>query len=547
MGNSQYWEARRAEGKGFLQHDSDVRDDKRTAELAATVSELKVSEAKLRAFLESASQGILATDARGRITLVNAKLEEMFGYTRDELLGQNLEILLPERFRTSHERYRAGYVRHPRKRPMGMGMELTGRRKDGSDFPVEISLSYVGEGDELIALAFITDITTRKRMEEQLRESAKLESLGVLAGGIAHDFNNLLVGIMGNASLALDMAPPGNPLRPYVEEIQAAGQRAADLVRQLLAYSGKGRFVIQQVDVPQLIRETVTLIRASVPKNVRLTLDLHRAPAIEADPSQIQQLVMNLVINAAEAIGEHNGSAVVRTRERDLNDDSARLLGFAANPGRCAEIVVEDNGSGMDEATRERIFDPFFTTKFTGRGLGLAAVQGIVRGHNGAITVESEPGKGSTFTVLFPASRQNASGSEPVAAPDLHGHGTVLVIDDEQVVRSSASRGLEHYGYEVLTAEDGRRGVETIATHGDGISAVVLDLTMPVMSGEETLNRIRALRPNMPIVLSSGYNEAEAVRRFGSQTAVFLQKPYTAAQLAEAVKAAARRYRRAGS
>jgi PAS domain S-box-containing protein len=500
---------------------------------------MQTSEATLRAFLESASQGILAADTRGHMTLVNAKLEELFGYTRDEMLGQPLGMLLPERFREQHARYMAGFFGAPRHRPMGLGLDLVGVRKDGTEFPLDISLSFVGEGDRRLALAFITDITERRRMEEHLRETAKLESLGVLAGGIAHDFNNLLVGVMGNASLALEQVPPTSPLRPMIEGIQTASERAADLVRQLLAYSGKGRFVIQPVDVSELIRETVDLTHASVEKNVALELDLSVVPPIDADPSQIQQLIMNLVINGAEAVGEHAGTVSIRTRVRDLDPEAARRDGFELEPGRYVEIVVSDTGCGMDEATRARIFDPFFTTKFTGRGLGLSAAKGIVRGHRGGLVVESEPGRGSTFTVLIPASGERSARYEPPPAGDLSANGTVLVVDDEQLVRTSARLALERYGYRVLLAENGRRALEVFEQFSGEISAVVLDLTMPVMSGEETLRRLQAIRPDVCVVLSSGYNEAEAVRRFrGYGLAGFLQKPYTAARLAEAVKTA---------
>lgn len=493
-------------------------------------------EAKLRAFLEAAAQGILAIDADSRIVLVNAKLEEQFGYSRDELLGRPLDTLIPERFRQRHAGHVAGFFRSPKQRPMGVGLEFTGLRKDGTEFPVEISLNYYEDGENRLGMAFITDITARKRIAEQLRETAKLESLGVLAGGIAHDFNNLLVGVIGNAGLALEAVPPGSPVRTRLEAIQQAGERAADLVRQLLAYSGKGRFVIEPVNISDLIRETVRLIEASV-QNAVLVLDLQANASIQADASQIQQLIMNLVINAAEAIGESDGTVTVRTRERDIAGGPEASRAEAPKPGRYVEIVVEDTGAGMDEPTRERIFDPFFTTKFTGRGLGLAAALGIVRGHKGHIDVESEPGRGSRFSVLFPVSIER----EPEPAPepeDLQGSGTVLVVDDEEVVRSSAAMALQRYGYDAITAENGRKAIEMVRRDGS-IVAVVLDLTMPMMSGEEALRRLRELRPDIPIVLSSGYSAEEAVKRFRSHgLAAFLQKPYTAGRLAAAIKAA---------
>lgn len=358
---------------------------------------LRANDEKLSAFLESASQGVLAVDSRGTILLVNARMEEMFGYARDELVGTAVEILVPDRLRGAHLDYRQGFYEDPRKRPMGLGMELVGLRKDGAEFPLEISLSYVRDDDETVALAFLTDITHRKRNEERLREAAKFESLGILAGGVAHDFNNLLVGIMGNASLALEEMEPDAPGRDLIEGALKASQRAADLVRQLLAYSGKGRFTLGQVDLSRLVANTAERIRSSIPGTVALRLELAQdLPPVEADRAQMQQLVLNLAINAAEAIGDRPGTLTLRTAAEEASLAQVRL-------------EVEDNGCGMDAATREKIFDPFFTTKLPGRGLGLAAVHGMVRAYSGTIEVETAPGRGSKFTVRLPAAARAAS------------------------------------------------------------------------------------------------------------------------------------------
>jgi len=352
---------------------------------------LLTTDERLNAFLESASQGVLAVNGSGAILLVNARLEEIFGYAREELLGRPVEILVPERFRGEHLGFRKEYFDNPRKRSVGGGMELAGRRKDGAEFPVEVGLSYVREGQETVVLAFLTDITERKRNEERLREAAKFESLGILAGGVAHDFNNLLVGIMGNASLALEEMGPGAPGRDLIESALRASERAAELVRQLLAYAGQGRFTRGPVDLSQVVQRTADSIRASIPPAVELQLELAPGlPAVEADRVQMQQLVTNLVINGSEAIGDRRGTLIVRT---------------AAEQGSPAQVrlEVEDDGCGMDAATRARIFDPFFTTKFPGRGLGLAAVQGMVRAYAGTVEVETAPGRGSRFTVRLPA------------------------------------------------------------------------------------------------------------------------------------------------
>ena len=299
------------------------------------------------------------------------------------------------------------------------------------------------------------DITERKRAEERLREAQRLESIGVLAGGIAHDFNNLLVGVMGNASLAQDLAPENGELAGLLGSVVQASERAAHLTRQLLAYAGKGHFVMEPVNLSGLVRDMTGLL--SIPKKVRLTLELDPdLPAIEADIGQIQQVVMNLVMNAAEALEGQSGSVSIRIVllnldekriERDFGDADLRA-------GEYVALEVRDSGRGMDEATRARIFDPFFTTKFTGRGLGLAAVAGIVRSHHGAIQVSSTPGMGSTFLVVFPAAlkRPFEESPERTTPQRVPGMGTVLVVDDEDVVRSVAQTVLEKSGYGVCCA-----------------------------------------------------------------------------------------------
>ena len=368
---------------------------------------LRLSEGKLRALLESASEGIVAIDGEGKILLLNSTSERLFGYRREELLGQPVEILLPEDLRTIHRGHRQTYVDHPRTRPMGAGMALSARRKDGTTFPVEISLSFAQEGESLTVLALITDITERKRVEERLRETAKLESLGVLAGGIAHDFNNLLTGVLGYASMAMEQLPPESSVRPMIAEVVRSAERAAHLTQQMLSYSGRGRFVVRPVNLSEFTRDIVTLLESSIPRTVQLQLELPAdVPPVDADIAQLQQLIMNLVINGGEAIGDAPGVVTVRTGVREFAHGRvpASLSENGIVPGRYVFLQVTDTGSGMDDLTRQRIFDPFFTTKFTGRGLGLSSAQGIVRGHRGAIDVESSPGRGSTFTVLLPES-----------------------------------------------------------------------------------------------------------------------------------------------
>ena len=376
----------------------------------------------------------------------------------------------------------------------------------------------------------------RRNLEEQLRQAQKLESLGLLAGGVAHDFNNLLTGILGNASLVLEMLSPPEPERGMLEDVVRASERAAELTRQLLAYAGKGKFVVQPVHLSEVVREIGQLVRSSIPRQVELNMNLPPdLPVVEADPSQMQQLVMNLVINAAEAIGDKTGTVEVTTGVRRI----------ANRHGIYVCLEVRDTGCGMDAQTREQIFDPFFTTKFTGRGLGLAAVQGIVRSHDGTIDVDSHPGQGSTFRICLPAMERYAAMWEipQTAEPNaLSGAGIILVVDDEELVRRTAKAALQRYGYTVVEAENGLEALELFQRMQDSVALVLLDLTMPVLSGEDAYWQLKALKPDLPVIVSSGYDEMEAERRFGGEGVKdFIKKPYVAQKLAQKVQEALHR------
>ena len=361
------------------------------------------------------------------------------------------------------------------------------------------------EGKATGVVEYARDVTERKRAEQerqrleaQLLQAQKLESLGVLAGGIAHDFNNLLMGILGNASLALRDRPSASRTRESVEAIERAGKRAAELAAQMLAYSGKGHFVVEPTDVRDLVEGMSHLLESSVSKTATLRYDLaSESPAIEADAAQIRQIVMNLVINASEALGDESGSITLSTGVMECDEDclSGSYLVEEQSAGTYVYLEVADTGCGMDRETLNKIFDPFFSTKFTGRGLGLAAVLGIVRGHKGAIMVDSEPGQGTTFRVLFPAHDRPAERrtEEPTEAMDYRGTGTILVVDDEQCIRDVVKRTLEQFGFTVMTADDGRAGVEVFRQHVDEIALVILDMTMPHMNGAQAFGEIRRI------------------------------------------------------
>jgi PAS domain S-box-containing protein len=502
---------------------------------------LRASDARFRRLFEANVFGLMLADFDGRILEANDAYLNLIGYSRADLEGGRINCarLTSAEDRIIDERAQAEL----RERGVCTPYEKEYVRHDGRRVPILIGAVLPAEPyhKQTTAICFCLDLSERKRMDEQLRQTQKLESLGVLAGGVAHDFNNLLVGILGNASLALEDLPPTNPTRPMLEEVVQAAERAADLTRQMLAYAGKGRFVVERIDLSQRVREIVVLIQAAIAKNVRLHIEAQEhLPLVEGDPAQIQQLIMNLIINGSEAMGDQNGVVAVSTGVEQVGEHAVHSVysGHELAAGKYVFLEVRDSGCGMDEATQARIFDPFFTTKFTGRGLGLAAALGIVRGHKGAMIVRSAPGKGSTFRVLFPAMEGTGpKGEQPLRGRDLTGSGLVLVVDDEDTVRRTVKTTLHRYGYSVVTAENGRDALELFQEVCDKVAVVVLDMTMPVMSGEEALDRMKAVCPGVKVILSSGFSEAEALRRFrGKGLAGFIQKPYSAVQLAQKIK-----------
>lgn len=501
-----------------------------TQSLNASRHALEETTERLRNILESIGDSFMAVDRDWLCIYANGHAASLLGLPQDALPGRSLRSLISLSAATWSELERGMQHR------AAVHCEEFYEPSDAW-FAIDAYPTSTG----LVILA--RDVTERRRLNERLQQTHKLESLGVLAGGIAHDFNNLLTGIIGNASMALEDLPPGDPARLSLQNVVTAGERAAVLTRQLLAYAGKGRFIIQPLDLSGLVREIASLLESSMPRTVTLHLRLSESlPAIEGDAAQIQQLIMNLVINGAEAIAEAAGRVIITTRLQAV-DAAYMQQTLAPNevaPGMYVALEVEDTGCGMDEDTLSRIFDPFFTTKFAGRGLGLAAALGIVRGHRGALAVRSALGQGSRFTVLLPPGDGDpAQPRTAAAAIGSAGQGAILVVEDEEVVREAARSILERLGYAVVTAEDGRQGVELLRRADIHIDLVLLDLTMPVMSGEEALEQLKAIRPDVPVILSSGYDQTEALRRFnGKPLAGFIQKPFTAAHLAEKVKQA---------
>jgi PAS domain S-box-containing protein len=385
-----------------------------------------------------------------------------------------------------------------------------------------------------------TDIENQKRNEEAVRSQQKFESIGLLAGGIAHDFNNLLVGIMGGTSFALQTINAAHPAYAMLNVAVRSSERAAHLVQQLLAYAGKGRFLVEPVNLSALLRETSDLLHASIPKSVALDLKLDpEVPTIEANSGQVQQLIMNLILNAAESIDDRGGEVKAKTFVRDIqnSEDYCNALGYAIAPGKYIGLEVSDNGCGMDSDTRTKIFEPFFTTKFTGRGLGLAAVQGIVRSLHGLIDVTSAPGQGSVFTILLPAREIRGVGTSKTprkSAPA--GKAGILVIDDEEVVRTTTKAVLERGGFRVLLAEDGNTGLDMLRNRRGEVDLVLLDMSMPGKSGIQVLREIRLFDSTIPVLVASGYSEDQVAKRFeGSRISGILQKPFSSERLVESV------------
>ena len=499
---------------------------------------LKESEEKFRRTFELIPNPVTLSTKEGVMLVCNDAFCETVGHAREELIGRSsVEAGLwadPEQRRTMVELLRAdGRVD---------GQEIGLRCSNGQIRIMQLSARFLVLGVEPTLLAVCQDVTEHRSLERQILHSQKLESLGVLAGGIAHDFNNLLTGILGNADLARVEMSPMAPARRSLEGIEKAARRAADLCRQLLAYSGKGRFLVQPLDLMDLVEEMGHLLSVSISKKV--VLKYHFAsglPMVDADATQVRQVVMNLIVNASEAIGDRSG--VISLTTGLAHCDEAYLRGCytaeGIQPGDFVYLEVADTGHGMDKATLDRIFDPFFTTKFTGRGLGLAAVLGIIRGHKGAIKVYSEPRRGTTFKLLFPP-------GEPAPCKVVEkngekqawkGQGTILVVDDEETVRTLARRALEWAGFQVLVAEDGREALTVFQKAGKAVKLVVLDLTMPHLDGEACFRELRQLDPAVHVILSSGYNEQDVVNRFaGKGLAGFVQKPYTSNELISKVR-----------
>jgi len=498
-------------------------------------------EQYLDRLLDQAPIGVAVLDRAGEIRSWNRRAATVFGAPEGDVIGTRLTEFFHPAERESLDRFIA--------RSIAIGEEPSPRvfeahRTDDEVRELEVTASAIASGTgEPGALVLFKDVTRekqreaeRQRIEAQMQRTQKLESLGVLAGGIAHDFNNLLVSIVGNADLALLLASAGSPLQKALIKIKMAGGRASELTQQLLAYSGKTEVRIEAIDLNALVTELTNLLEISISDYVSLEMMLSGdLPVVRGDLAQITQVLMNLITNAGEAIGEQSGSIIVATGTVVLSreDCAQRRPIWDVTEGIHVFIDVVDTGSGMDASSREQIFEPFFTTKSTGRGLGLAAVAGIIRGHHGAIEVDSELGVGTAFRILLPAAPgPPLEKPEPKTVhPDaeLYLEGTILVVDDEEEVLSVLSDMLETFGLAVETAGDGVEAVDIFRRSPDSFSAVILDMAMPRMGGAETLQALRAIQPDIPVIICTGYNEDPSFEAAGPSA--FLQKPFKLATL----------------
>ncbi len=514
--------------------------------VAKRTAELLESEERFRHLSEAAFEGVILHRS-GKIIDANKAALDLFGYDFPEILGRNLlefidsdyHPLLVEKMNTDEDNH----------------FEVEGIRKSGRRIIIEGRGTSGKYKEENVRIGTFRDITEqkkaeqeRKNLEAQVQHAQKLKSLGILAGGIAHDFNNILMAILGNAELAMLDLELDSPAMESIKGIETAAKRAAELSQQMLAYSGKGKFIIETIDINTVIEEIGQLLDSSISKKIEVNYELSpNLPRIEVDVTQVRQVIMNLITNASEAIGDQYGSINIASVLRKLDIDFFRQSHMREELPEGVYVLLEvtDTGSGMSEETLEKLFDPFYTTKFTGRGLGMSAVLGIVRGHKGAIKVESAKGEGSSFKVAFPLAERPVKKETAIqarATTAWQGQGTVLLVDDEEVVRSTGAKMLDRLGFSVITAVD---GVEALSVYGEAperFDCVLLDLTMPRMDGVECFHQLRKLDDKVRIVVISGYSETEVTRKFkGERVPNFILKPFQMSDLKERMQDAMRK------
>ncbi len=513
----------------------------------STIRALEESEERFRQLADTLPTG-LVVHSRGRIVYANRAATRIANAPSAEALkgGDVFGFVHPDYLEITKARIASVYA----KASDAEWIESRFQRADGSPLPVEVASARIDWKGEPAGLVIFNDITDRllaeaeqRALERRMLEAQRMESLAVLAGGVAHDFNNLLVGILGNADLALRELPPSSPVRARLEDIGLAAQRSAELARQMLAYSGGGDLPPDELDLHLVLQELSQLLGASL--SSRALIEYSGAadlPRVRGEVTQLRQVFMNLITNAADAVDD-GGSIEVRAARlhRAVGDPPLPWPGPAVPAGAYVSVTVTDDGAGMDPVTLRRIFEPFFTTKDDGRGLGLASVLGIVKGHGGSISVRSEPGRGSRFQVLLPAleptERVQPAEQVPEVGEAAEQTRTILMVDDDDTVLFVGSNMLELGGYRVISAQGGPQALEIFDQRRAEIDMALLDLRMPGMDGARLLELLREREPSLRVLLSSGYGEHEARKRLRSEEPTgFIQKPYRTKALLQAVR-----------
>ena len=500
-------------------------------------SALRASEERFRALVENSSDALVVVDIEGRITYISGSSPRHLGWQPHEMVGRSIfDFLHPD------DRELAGATQAEALQRPGenLSAEMRFKHADGSWRIMEgVAVNRLNDPSVGGIILNARDITERRRLEEQLRQAQKMEAVGQLAGGVAHDFNNLLTAILGYCNLMLDDLSQDDPKRPDLEEIKSAGERAAALTRQLLAFSRRQMLQPQIVDLNALVRQMEKLLRRLISEDVELVTELGPAlPSVRVDPASLEQVIVNLAVNSRDAMPE-GGRLTIETSLVDLD---TRYIGThpAVVPGRYVMLAVSDTGVGMDAATCARVFEPFFTTKEHGRGsgLGLATVYGIVQQSGGSIWVYSEPGQGTTFKVYLPTSESSVltRASDRDTEGATRGWETVLLVEDEDAVRALAREVLRRHGYVVLEARHGLDALRVAERHPDPIHLMVTDVVMPHISGRELADRLADVRPAMKVLFMSGYTDHSAMHRHLTPGAAFLQKPFTPETFARMVR-----------
>ncbi|RMG55540.1 MAG: PAS domain S-box protein [Acidobacteria bacterium] len=497
------------------------------------------AERRYRDLYENAPDGYYTVDAQGVVKEMNATMLKWLGYHHEELLGRRRfeELLAPE----SRERYRR-LVERCRGHGVLENVELELVSREGRRFPVRINATAVWrEGNYAGCRATVRDITRERELEAQLLQAQKLESLGTLVGGIAHDFNNMLTGILGFTQLLMRQVEPQSPIYEGLGRIEVLGERAADMIRQLLAFSRQDVGEKRRLMLRPFLKEVGKLLERVIPENIELLLNLSPEELwVEADPTQLQQVIMNLVVNARDAMPE-GGRLQIAMAPVNLDEAFCRAHPDL-QPGRYVRLGVSDTGVGIPEEIRSRIFDPFFTTKEVGKGtgLGLPVVYGIVKNHGGAIEVQSEVGKGTTVHIWLPLAERGAVGEETARTEAPGGTETILLVEDEPSVLELGKMALEHLGYRVLTAENGLEALTIYMAHRDEIALVILDMVMPRLGGPETFRELKRINPSTRVLLATGYDTTQTAAQalLDEGASGLMRKPYQIHELAQAVRAA---------